>query len=81
MIVVVEEKNEVVVGDVDVNPEQILTYFMSHLTSTHCQSRMVTESWLAGIGFPDTFPRNFHYFFSGKVNGKVSGRKSLLLTV
>jgi hypothetical protein len=29
----------------------------------------VTEACLAGIGFPDTYPRNFHYFFSGKATG------------
>jgi hypothetical protein len=70
MIVVDEEKKEVVVGgpDVDVNP-QISDVLHVSLTSTCCQSRMVTEACLAGIGFPDTYPQNFHYFFNGKVTG------------
>jgi hypothetical protein len=68
MIVVDAEKKEVVVGDVvDVNPE--VNALHVSLTSTHCQSRRVTESCLAGIGFPDTFTRNFGYFFSVKVTG------------
>jgi hypothetical protein len=72
MIVVDAEEKEVVVGDVvDVNPEvnpEVNALHVS-LTSTHCQSRRVTESCLAGIGFPDTFTRNFGYFFSVKVTG------------